>query len=295
VTITNPHLLAEAEIVERIEESPTIFTLRLRFTAPERQMTYCFEPGQFNMVYLFGVGEIPISIVSDPSEAACDVATDATAGSSDHETLFDHTIRIVGRVSRGLARLRVGDTLGIRGPYGRGWPLDMARGRDVVVITGGLGCAPSVSVIHYIMKRRADYGHLTIMQGVKHFNDMLWHARYEQWAQQPDTQVLLSADTGGPIWPWHTGPVTGLFEQAHIQPHNSLVVLCGPEGMMKVAIKHLLQLGMAATDIWLSMERNMQCALGQCGHCQYGPHFVCKDGPVFSYAEIQDLFDVRGL
>ena len=284
----NPHLLAEAEIVARIEESPSIFTLQLRFTDPERQREYCFQPGQFNMVYLFGVGEIPISIVSDPSDAACGLGV-------DDDTLFDHTIRIVGRVSRGLARLQVGDRLGIRGPYGRGWPLDRARDRDIVVITGGLGCAPSVSVIEYIMRRREDYGHLTIMQGVKHVNDMLWHERYEVWAQHPDTQVLLAADAGGPIWPWHKGPVLDLFDQANIRPQHSLAMLCGPEGMMKAAIRQLLQRGLAATDIWLSMERNMQCALGQCGHCQYGSHFVCKDGPVFCYAEIQDLFDVRGL
>jgi len=282
----NPHQPVEAEIVRRIEESPTIFTLQLRFTDAERQRQYHFLPGQFNMVYLFGVGEIPISIVSDPGHPGID---------GGEKPLLDHTIRIVGRVSQGLAQLRVGDRLGIRGPYGRGWPLDAMRGHDIVVITGGLGCAPSVSVINYIMKRRQDYGHVTIMQGVKHFNDMLWHERYEQWARETDTQVLLAADTGGPIWPWHTGPVTGLFEQAQIDPQRSVVMLCGPEGMMKAAIHHLSQLGIPADAIWLSMERNMQCALGQCGHCQYGKNFVCKDGPVFCYADIRELFDVRGL
>lgn len=281
--LTDGHKLDEAVIVERIEESPTIFTLRLRFTDPERQRSYCFEPGQFNMLYLFGVGEVPISIVSDPGN------------NCDSVTCLDHTIRIVGRTTRGLSQLQSGDSIGIRGPYGRGWPLEKAKGRDVVVITGGLGCAPSVSVIEYIIKRRSEYGRLTIIQGVKHFNDLLWHDRYDQWATEPDTQVLLAADHGGPIWPWHTGPVTDLFDQINLVAGKTTVMLCGPEGMMKAAIKHLVPLGVADSDIWLSMERNMQCALGQCGHCQFQRFFVCRDGPVFCYADIRDVFVVKDI
>ncbi len=268
-----------AEIVERREEARDIFTLRLRLCSEAARSRYRFQPGQFNMLYLFGVGEVPISIVSDPED----------------EALLDHTIRVVGRVTRGLAQLRAGDRLGIRGPFGRGWPVQAAEGRDVMVITGGLGCAPSVSVIDYIARRRERFGHLTIMQGVKHHHDLLWRERYEAWGRQPGTTVLLAADQGGPVWPWHVGPVTGLFDQAPVSPGRTVAMLCGPEGMMQAVVRELRARGVADRDIWLSMERNMHCAVGLCGHCQFGPHFVCRNGPVFPLAEIADLFGVRGI
>ncbi|HEY0633979.1 MAG TPA: FAD-binding oxidoreductase, partial [Gammaproteobacteria bacterium] len=157
----------QAEIVTHIQETPSIFTLRLRFIDPAVQESYRFTPGQFNMLYLYGVGEIPISIVSDPQDA---------------QTL-DHTIRSVGRVTAGLAQLKPGERIGVRGPFGRGWPLAEAEGKDVVVITGGLGCAPVVSVIHYVLRRRERFGRLTIMQGVKHAEELIWREQYEAWAR----------------------------------------------------------------------------------------------------------------
>jgi NAD(P)H-flavin reductase len=274
----NPHLPHEAEILERIQESDSIFTLRLRFTDPVIQAAYRFQPGQFNMVYLYGVGEVPISIVSDPLD----------------EHLLDHTIRRVGRVTEGLAQLRAGDRIGIRGPYGRGWPLEPVEGKDVAVITGGLGCAPVVSVINYIMRRRERYGKLTIIQGVKHSRDLIYRDRYQTWAAAPDTQVLIAASAGEALWPWHVGPVTDLFEQAQFDPAKTVAMMCGPEGMMIAGAGLLAQRGVAQENIYLSMERNMQCAVGLCGHCQYGGKFICKDGPIFSYPEVKDLFGVRG-
>jgi NAD(P)H-flavin reductase len=274
----NPHIPWPTEVVERVEESASVYTLRLRIRDKGIRKSYRFTPGQFNMIYLFGVGEVAISIVSDPG---------------DHE-LLDHTIRAVGRVTNGLAKLRPGDTIGLRGPYGRGWPLDRAEGKDVLAITGGLGCAPSVSVINYIMERREEFGRLTIMQGVKHHDDLLWRERYALWDKQPGTRVLLAADVGGPLWPWHVGPVTVLFDEADIDPHCTIVIMCGPEGMMRASIENLLTRGINEQCIWLSMERNMQCALRQCGHCQFGAKFVCSDGPVFSYPEIKPLFGISG-
>jgi len=268
----------EAEVMGRTQETPTVFTLHLKITNGNARKRYAFSPGQFNMLYLYGVGEVAISIVSDPE---------------DHHILH-HTIRAVGRVTNGLAKLRQGDRLGLRGPYGRGWPLDAALGRDVVIITGGLGCAPTVSVINYVMRRREHYGRLSIIQGVKHAQDLFWRQQYETWARYPNTQVLLAADEGSPLWPWHVGPVTVLFEHANIDPRRSIVMMCGPEGMMRAAVKNLTQLGMTEADIWLSMERNMHCAVGHCGHCQFGGAFICKDGPVFSYTEVKELFGVRG-
>lgn len=275
---SNPYLPAEAEIVERIEESPTIFTLRLRFSDPALHQRYRFEPGQFNMVYLYGVGEVAISIVSDP----------------EGDALYDHTIRAVGRVTRGLAKLKTGDRVGIRGPFGRGWPLALAEGRDVVIITGGLGCAPVVSVINYIIKRRERFGRLNIMQGVKHSDDLLWRDRYEQWRSLPQTQVVVAADKGGPQWPWRIGRVIEMFDEVQFDPSRTIAMMCGPEGMMRAAVERLSSRGVAEDLLFMSMERNMKCAVGHCGHCQFGGRFVCKDGPVFSYSQISQLMDHKG-
>lgn len=274
----NPYLPRQVEVVERIQESPSLFTLRLKFTEQSFQQQYSFEPGQFNMLYLHGVGEVPISIVSDPKD----------------EHIMDHTIRNVGRVTNGLANLKTGDRIGIRGPFGRGWPLAAAERKDVVVVTGGLGCAPVVSVINYIMNRRERFGMVNIVQGVKHSSDFIWQERYDQWRKAPDTNVLLAADAGEPLWPWHIGPVTGMFEELEFDKNRVIILMCGPEGMMRVVIKHMLEQGLGESDMWLSMERNMQCAVGHCGHCQYGAKFVCKDGPVFCYEEVKDLFGIKG-
>jgi len=273
----NPYLPREAEIIERIQESATLFTLRLRLT-DIKQHRYRFEPGQFNMLYLANVGEIPISIVSDPED----------------EHILDHTIRSVGRVSRGMARLMTGERIGIRGPFGRGWPLLAAEQKDVIIVTGGLGCAPVVSVINYIMRRRERFGTVNIVQGVKHTNDFIWRQRYDQWRDAPDTRVLLAADAGEAVWPWHIGPVNELFDRLVYERGRVIAMMCGPEGMMRAVVSYLLKQGLAESDIWLSMERNMQCAVGHCGHCQYGASFVCKDGPVFCYDEIKQLFGRRG-
>jgi NAD(P)H-flavin reductase len=274
----NPYLPAIARIVERRQESDTIFTLRLRFEDPLLRERYRFAPGQFNMVYLYGVGEVAISIVSDPEE----------------EGLFDHTIRIVGRVTEGLAALKEGDHVGIRGPYGRGWPLQEAEGQDVLIVTGGLGCAPVVSVIQYVIRRRRRFGKLTIIQGVKHSADLIYRQHYEEWAGVPNTTVLIAANVSADHWPWHVGPVTELIGQADIDPTRTVAMMCGPEGMMIAAAKLLLGKGMAETVLHFSTERNMQCAIGHCGHCQFGGKFVCRNGPVFSYAEIKELLGVRG-
>ncbi len=280
---TNPYLPHEATILERIQEAPELFTLRLKFTESEIQQSYKFEPGQFNMLYLYGVGEIAISIVSDPE-----------GSTEEGDYSIDHTIRVVGRVTRGMNNLKVGDHIGLRGPYGRGWPMQEARQKDVVLVTGGLGCAPVVSAINYIQQRRDQFGLLNIVQGVKHSDDFIWKQRYDQWRELPDTQVLLAADVGESLWPWHIGPVTVLFDQLKFNPQNVCVMMCGPEGMMKATCDHMLEKQVAPAQMFLSMERNMQCAIGHCGHCQYGDKFVCKDGPVFSYDKISDLFDIKG-
>lgn len=277
--MTSPHLPHPARIVDRIQESDSIFTLRLRFADPAQQTDYRFQPGQFNMVYLPGVGEVPISLSSDPEEREG----------------FAHTIRVAGRVTQGLAKLKAGDEVGLRGPYGRGWPLDSSEGKDVVIVTGGLGCAPVVAVIHYVLKRRERFRRLIILQGVKHSHDLIWRASYERWSQAPNTQVLIAANATEALWPWHVGSPVDLVSQADFDPAQAVAMICGPEGMMVAAARALATRGLPESDIHVSLERNMQCALGLCGHCQMGGYFLCKDGPVFAYDKVKFLLEKGGL
>lgn len=272
------HVPQPAVIVGRTQESPSIFTLKLRLEDRTTQAAYRHSLGQFNMLYLPGVGEVAISIMSDPEDR-------------QH---IGHTLRAVGRVTNRLAQLRIGDRIGLRGPFGRGWPMEAMKGRDVVVITGGLGCAPVVAAIHYILRRRADYGHLTIIQGVKKAEDLIWREQYAQWNTQPDTHVMVAADEGGPLWPWHIGRVTDLFDRIPMQPGKTMAVMCGPEGMMVVSARMLAEHGMPEENMFLSMERNMHCAVGLCGHCQFGGSFICKDGPVYSWPQVKGLIGHRG-
>jgi NAD(P)H-flavin reductase len=277
-SVTDPYVPVSAQIVGRMQEALTVFTLQLRIADETRRAAYRFRPGQFNMVSLPGVGEVPISISSDPED------THALA----------HTIRAVGRVTNGMAALAEGDWVGLRGPFGHGWPLDEAEGRDVVVATGGLGCAPAASVIDYIQRRRQRFGKLVVIQGVRHSRDLICPNRYGEWGEHPHNQVLVAANAGEGLWPWHVGPVVDLFQRAEFDAGNAIAMMCGPEGMMIAAARAFLDRGMKADTIFLSMERNMQCAQGLCGHCQFGARFVCRDGPVFSYAEVRDLLDRKG-
>ena len=277
----NPHFSvpAGARIVERVPEAPDIVTLRMAFDDPGLHAGYRFMPGQFNMVGIPGLGEIALSIVSDPSD----------------EHRFDHTLRRVGRVSEAIAAQPEGGRLGVRGPFGRGWPMDEARGGDVLVITGGLGCAPVMSAIQYVLRRREAFRRLVIIQGVKNPNDLIWRETYQRWRALDDTQVLLAADQGGADWPWHVGLVTTLIAQAEFDPETVTVMCCGPERMMHATAEDVLERGVARERIWLSLERNMQCGLGRCGHCQLGPWFICRDGPVFPYTEVRDWLGREGV
>jgi len=269
----------QAEVVERSRESESIFTLRLRLLDEQQRRHYRFDPGQFNMVYLHGVGEIPISIVSDDRNMH----------------LLDHTIRVVGRVTRGLEQLCEGDVIGLRGPFGRGWPMGKMRDKDVVVITGGVGCAPVASAISYINRRRARFGHLAIVEGVRHRDDLIYPDRFERWRSIKNTKVLLTSSEQSAPWPWYTGRVTDHLDEMEIDPSKAVAMLCGPEGMMISAAEALESMGVEESSIWLSIERNMQCGEGFCGHCQMGSLFVCRDGPVFNWTEVRGLLKVVGI
>ncbi len=264
-------------IVNRTKESSNIFTLSLQFLNEDKKH-FQYIPGQFNMLYLYGVGESAISI---------------SLKNDDHS--INHTIRAVGRVTKGFSHLKKGDTLGLRGPYGNGWPIDKAKGKDVLVITGGLGCAPSMSAIHHVIQNRDDFGRLFILQGIKHSKNLIFEQYYKSWSKLPNVDVHLAADHSGMSWPWYRGMVTELLDDINIDPDNILVMICGPEPMMKAAAVKSHQIGIDKAQIYLSLERNMSCALGHCGHCQMGDYFVCRDGPIFSYDEIEETLSLRGV
>jgi NAD(P)H-flavin reductase len=277
--MANPYLIHPATIVEKIREAEDINTYRVRLVDESVRRRFRFKAGQFNMVYLFGVGEVAISIVSDP----------------DEPELLGHTIRAVGRVTKAMADLQPGDVLGIRGPFGQGWPLEEARGCDVVIVTGGLGCAPVVGAIEYIFRRRRDYGSVRIIHGVKTPKDLLYRERFESWGRFPDTEVLLTSGQPDKTWHYHIGVVTELFERVTIDPGTSIVLMCGPEIMMRLGVPILMRRGIPETAIYLSLERHMECGIGLCGHCQLGPYFLCKDGPVMRYDRVAQWLGRTGV
>ena len=274
----SPLLPEPAEVLEKRSFGADLYAFRLRLLDPAARPRFDFQPGQFNMIYAPGVGEVAISVSSDP----------------DDEDL-EHTIRIVGRVTRVIERLEPGDVLGLRGPYGNGWPLQQARFKDLLVVTGGLGCAPVSGAIDYVFRRRASFGRITILHGVKKPADLVHRSRFEAWRRESDVRVLLTSDQPDRAWRDRTGVVTELFEEAEFDPARTVVLMCGPEVMMRYAIHILRARGVADDRIYLSLERNMKCAVGWCGHCQLGPEFVCKDGPIFPLRRVAHLLKVHGI
>jgi NAD(P)H-flavin reductase len=274
----NPYLPMAAEVLDNINEAPGIVTLRLRLTDAEQRTAYAFSPGQFNMLYLANVGEVPISISSDPAETE----------------FIDHTIRAVGRVTEGMVRAKRGDILGLRGPFGTGWPMDRARGRNILVITGGIGCAPTASVVGYAHGRRDDYGKISVCHGVRKPDDLIFGERFDNWCKAPDTVCMFASQESAPGWSGRTGLVTQLLDDLAPDALDGITMMCGPEPMMRGVAEELLKRGRPIEDIYVSMERSMQCGLGHCGHCQYGKEFICKDGPVFPYERVRRLMAVKG-
>jgi NAD(P)H-flavin reductase len=227
-----------------------------------------FRPGQFNMVGLPGVGEAPISLSTLVADGA-----------------FEHTIRAVGRVTRYLARLEEGDGVHLRGPYGRGWPVENARGGDLLLVGGGLGLAPLRPVIQAVMADRDSFGGVSLAYGARDPMNVIYPGEFDRWRES--VQVLLTVDEApeGSEWPHRTGLVTELLGDASLDIANASAFVCGPEIMMRFVCRRLLQLGLSPARLHVSLERRMKCGVGQCGHCQHGSAFVCRDGPVFLYRE----------
>jgi NAD(P)H-flavin reductase len=236
-----------------------------------------FRPGQFNMLYAFGKGEVPISISGDPTRPGPLV----------------HTVRAVGHATRTICAARKGEVLGVRGPFGSAWPIERATGRDLVIVAGGIGLAPLRPALYEVLSRRGTYHRVSLFYGTRSPADILFRRELQAWRGRFDLDVEVTVDHAAGEAFENVGVVTRVLRRAAFEPGETTALVCGPEVMMRFAVSDLLERGVAEQDVWVSMERNMQCAIGLCGHCQFGPEFVCKDGPVFRYADVERLFRVR--
>jgi len=236
-----------------------------------------FIPGQFNMLYVFGVGEVPISISGNPANSG----------------ILVHTIRAVGTVTKAMHRLRRGDMLGVRGPFGSHWPIDEAAGNDVMIVAGGIGLAPLRPVLYHLLLHRHDYGNIVLLYGARTPQDLLYKHELERWRGRFDLEVEVTVDSATGGWRGNVGVVIALIPRAKFDPLHTTAMICGPEMMMRFTVAELRKCGVAEENIYISMERNMKCGVGFCGHCQFGPTFICKDGPVFRYDRIKEFFGKR--
>jgi len=267
----DPMLPRIARVRRRRRDGPEVWTLDVETDDP-----FAFAPGQFNMLTAFGVGEAPISMSGDATKPG-----------------LVHTIRAVGAVSAALTRLGPGDPIGVRGPFGVGWPMDGAASHDVVVVAGGLGLAPVRPALYRLLAERGRYGRVVLLYGTRSPDEILFRAELEEWRRRLDIQIEVTVDHAVGDWRGNVGVATTLISRARFDPLNTVAIVCGPEIMMRFAVTALRDAGVARESIYLSMERNMKCAIGLCGHCQFGPVFVCKDGPVFSYDRIGRLLSMR--
>lgn len=232
------------------------------------------RPGQFVEVSCLGIGEAPISISSSPSRSN---------GS------FEICVRKVGDVTSALHRLKVGDYVGIRGPFGRGFPIEKFRGKDMLFAPGGLGLAPLRSLINQVLDERALFGRVIILYGARAPSELLFLDELNLWESREDVELHLTVDRGDETWSGHIGVITTLFKDISINPRNTVAVTCGPPVMYRFVLMELLGKGISEGNIYLSLERRMKCGVGKCGHCQINHIYTCQSGPVFSYREIKGL------
>jgi NAD(P)H-flavin reductase len=264
-------------VLERGRETHDTWTLKLApasGVAPHES----FAPGQFAMLYAFGAGEAPISVSA--------VADDG---------VVVHTIRAVGAVTRALCAAQAGEVVGVRGPFGTAWPLREADGADVVIVAGGIGLAPLRPVVHELLAHRDRYGEVSILYGGRSPAELLYVHEVERWRGRFDVTVEVIVDAADADWHGRVGVVTRLIPRATFDPQNTVAMMCGPEVMMRFAAPALQDRGLGDDRIWLSLERGMECAVGHCGHCQLGPLFICKDGPVLRRDIVEPLMRVAEL
>jgi NAD(P)H-flavin reductase len=267
----NPMFPRLFQLKRVIRETVDTFTIELQPCGEINE--FAFQPGQFNMVYIYGVGEVPISISGDPA----------------NRHIITHTTRAVGTVTKAMDKMQRGDTLGIRGPYGTPWPVANANGQDVVFIAGGIGLAPLRPALYEVIAHREQYGKVVLLYGTRTPSDVLFRQELENWRARFDLEIYVTVDRAMSGWRGNVGVVTNLIQRAPFDPQNTIAFICGPEVMMRFTAIELHKRGVDNEQIYISMERNMKCAIGLCGHCQFGHFFVCKDGPVFRYSEVKDI------
>lgn len=262
---------------QRVSENRDSVTLYLE---PMHHALRAARPGEFMMMYAFGVGEIAVSV---------------SGISPEPETTVAHTVRAVGAVSSALRDARTGTFIGLRGPFGTGWDYEAAAGRDLVIVAGGVGLAPLRPVLAVVLARRREYGRVTLIAGARTREDFLFGPELRTWAVSGSIDVHLTVDIPMQGWPGEVGFVTEPLRRLRIRPANTTAYLCGPEPMMRASAEVLMQNGLRGSDIRVSLERNMQCGIGWCGHCQLGPLLLCRDGPVVDYDVAEPLLAVREL
>lgn len=276
---TSPWEAHAAEIVAIDADYPDVATYHLRLTDPTTRANYSCAPGRFNMLYLPGVGEAAISVSGrDPAEAT-----------------WLHTVRTAGSVTQTLARLGVGGRLALRGPFGTAWPTEEFVGREIIFVSGGIGLAPLRPAIEWALDHRERLGRLTLLHGARSPDSILYSDHFSGWRER-GLNIEVTVDRSGPDWPGPVGVVTLLLDRHRpVDPDSALLLTCGPDVMMRFVAAGALSLGLKSTQIWLSLERNMQCAVGFCGHCQLGPAFICKDGPIIRYDRVAAFLEVERL
>jgi anaerobic sulfite reductase subunit B len=258
----------------RARETADTWTIELE---PSGGQAIDFEPGQFAMLTAYGIGEVPISLSGRGADGS-----------------LIHTIRDVGAVTAELCRIPRGARIGVRGPFGTTWPLEEARGSDVVVLAGGLGLAPLRPAVEGLLARRDSYGRLLLLYGARTPGDLLYPQQLEDW-RAAGLDVRLTVDAGTRSWLDRVGFVSALLDDVEVDYASAAAFVCGPEVMMRVTVSAFLQRGGASERTYLSLERSMSCGIGHCGHCQLGPMLICRDGPVFAWADVARWLAVREL
>lgn len=255
--------------VRQLTSLEKLFTIEMPEGVP-----FVHRPGQFVEVSILGVGEAPISISSSPSRS---------------RTSFEICVRRVGRLTNVIHGLVPGDLIGIRGPFGNGFPVERFRGKDLLFAPGGLGLAPLRSLINEVIDDRGNFGRLIILYGARHPTDLLFADELETWKKRDDVELHVTVDRPSPGWKGNVGVITTLFSDISVHPRNTVAVTCGPSVMYRYVIMEFLGKSISEANIWLSLERRMKCGVGKCGHCQMEDIYTCLDGPVFSYARIKHL------
>ncbi len=271
--LSDPMIPRPAVIREIRPEAYGISTFSVEFLHQQDREAFSFSPGQFNMIYLPSYGESAISISSDPATPQ----------------RIDHTIRFAGSVTRALARLEPGDMIGLRGPFGSSWPVTKATERDLLIVAGGIGLAPLRPVLYTVMQNRGSFRRVILLYGARTPADLLYSDELEEWKTH-EIEVHVTVDRADETWKGHVGVVPLLFYRIRLEEKNTVVMTCGPEVMMRFVIYESIARRIDREDIWVSLERNMKCGIGFCGHCQFGPQFICREGPVLAFPRIEPFF-----